>query len=116
MKFDLARISGGSERDGEDSAAAPLRAIHWPVLCAQLSAERDLRRLLAGDAAAAGAVPGSFAPGVAAVLRAAGGSAAAPGEESVNPEGLANGKASPGMTGGAGDSSPDDTNAARGQP
>ena len=89
-------------------ADSPLRAIAWPVLCAQLAAERDLRRVLAADAAAPQEPVGSFAPAVAAVLNAAA-------ERPVNPVALTNVKAPAGISAGTGENSPADTIGARGQ-
>jgi hypothetical protein len=105
MDMELARL----QPDSPAAAEAPLRAIAWAVLCAQLAAERDLRRVLAADgrSPAAQSACGSFAPAVAAVLGAS--------EHSVNPVALANDKALAGISAGAGGDGPADTSGARGQ-
>ena len=81
--------------DAGDSGA-PLHPLDWSGLCARLAAERDLRRALGDHAAQGGSA--SFALGAAAAIDRALGDAPA-----VNPEPLANGKATRANAGEAGD-------------
>ena len=71
----------------------PLHALDWAGLVARLGAERDLRRELSSRLGAAGG-GASFAGGAARALdRPLSG-----GELAVNPEGLADGKSTGGIT------------------
>ena len=86
-----------------------LHALDWAGLVARLGAERDLRRELSSRLGVAGSVA-SFAGGAAQALD---GTPWA-GEPAVNPEGLADRKATGGITPEAGDADPAAGSDARG--
>jgi hypothetical protein len=85
----------GAPEEGE-----PLHALDWAGLVARLGAERDLRRELSSRLGAAGD-GASFAGAAVWALEGP----AAGGEPVVNPEGLADGKATGGITPATGEQS-----------
>ena len=78
---------------GAPDEGEPLHALDWAGLVARLGAERDLRRELSGRLGAAGG-GASFAGGAAWALDGP----VSDSEPAVNPEGLADGKATGGIT------------------
>jgi len=82
METPAFRVPGAVD-DGE-----PLGALDWSTLLARLGAERDLRRELSGQTGLAGAGGASFAAAAASAL-----GHIPLGEAAINPEALADGKA-----------------------